>query len=735
MNGRFPLLGFGLLLILLGGSAAAHAATPSRRQIPVWAGISRDRSVAGALVVARSEKGRRLTPPARVSRSGAAWLQAPRRLPRNFVVEVRKGHGRRALTLRASVRDWGGMRVVYVDPFSTVVAAYHRLHPGMSATKTTRRVQRHLGLAALPLAPDSVTFWSQRAFSGDSFQAAAKKRHGLAPYAVKIAHEVDRSHKLHRFPPRPSRHGGKKAKRGGGKGTRNGAAPRVATASASYGAVIAENAEREKIEEEAIKAAKAAVSVATGSPSALVEFGEVLASLLGSGDTAQLKQISSQLESLQIGIDDLASQMASVDAEISLTAYSNAVGLYQPTQETIEKDWEIFDHAVAYATEGSPRAPAEARALKERLSALGESITSTSRMPYDNGSPGLMAWAQNAFAKGQDEGTMTAANQIATRAAGFTWWSFWWKDIILHAEKWANAETAGAMSPGEAEAELEASRKKLEAAAHDEYGEELPESLVYKITSGALYSVGTAYNVEPSLARLENGPKWEPVTLAEANALPSKSTGLLEAMLESLPEYPNNPNASMEGIFGTQPNDGTWPTYKGTGGGYGIPPETELIEEPTHMLALAASPGAECEGRWQWYTNGQGASDTTGAPIIRLCPALNLLTGNTVPTVCVQVMNPGVFYGWSEDFPAEDWNGIWRHEKAIEFKTCNDVDYWQNAAGIYAGLNWGDGVFQGDSPLSTAIITSDSPSAYYALWSRQVTPRDDFLVGPVTESE
>jgi hypothetical protein len=721
MNARARLLAatVGLPLVLLAAAAPAGATPPSQRQIPIWAGISRDRSVAGATVVARSERGKRLAPPGRVGRSGAAFLQAPRRLPRNFLVEVRKGHGRHAMTLRASVRDWSGMRVVYVDPFSTVVAAYHRLHPGMTATKTTRRVQRHLGLAALPLAPDSVTFWSQDAFSGDRFQDASRKRHGLLPFATKIAREVDHSRKPHRFPPRVVKR----------------SAPRVATASASYGAVIAENAERERIEEEAIKAAKTAVSVATGSPSGLIEFGEVLAGLLGAGDTAQLKQISSQLESLQIGINGLASQMASVDAEVSLTAYSNAVDAYQPTQETIEKDWEIYDHAVAFANEGNPKAAAEAKSLKEKLSALGESITSTSRMPYDNGSPGLMAWAENAFAKGQDEGTMTASNQIATRAAGFTWWSYWWKDIILHAEKWANAETAGAMSPGEAESELEASKRKLEAAAHSEYGEELPESLVYKITSGTLYSVGTAYNIEPSLARLENGPKWEPVTLAEANALPNKPIGLMQAMLGSLPQYPNNPNSSMEGIFGTQPNNGTWPTYKGTGGGYGIPPETELIEEETHMLALAVGPNAECEGRWQWYTNGQGASNTTGAPIIRLCPALNLITGQTVPTVCTQVTNPGVFYGWSEDFPAEDWNGIWRQEKAIEFKTCNDVDYWQNAGDIYDGLNWGDGVFKGDSPLNVAIITSDSPSAYYALWSRPITPRDDFLVGPVTASE
>jgi hypothetical protein len=658
----------------------------------------------------RAEHGGRLAPPARLGRSGAAFLQAPRRLPRNFLVEVRKGHGRHAVTLRASVRDWTGTRVVYVDPFSTVVAAYHRRHPGMSAARTTARVQRHLGLAALPLAPDSVTFWSERAFSGDTFSKAARGAHRHLPYAAKIAREVDRSHRLHRFPPPGADHGKRK---GGSKGVgkRGGkGVPRVATASATYGDAIAKDAERERTEEQLLSAAKTAIGVATGSPSALVQFGQLMTSLLGGGDTAQLQQISTQLESLQVGINDLASKMASVDAEVSLSAYSTKVSVFQANQEVIEKDWEIFDHAVSWAAEGSPKAGAEAKTLKEKLATLAQPIASSLAIPYDDGSPGLMAWAQNAFAKGQDEGTMTAANQAATRAAGFTWWNIWWKDVMLHAEKWSDPETAGAMSTGEAEAELEAATKRLTAASQDEYGETLPESLVYKITSGTLYSVGTAYNIEPSLAKGSDGAKWDPVTLAEANALPNKSLGLLEAMLTSLPEYPNNPNSSMQGVFGTQtnvappgveskPDDGTWPTYVGTAGGYGIPPETERIKEPTHMLALAANPGAnpECEGRWQWYTNGQGASNTTGAPIIRLCPALNLLTGNTVPTVCTQVTNPGVFYGWSEDFPAADWNGIWRPEKAIEFATCNDVDYWQNAGSTYNGLNWGDGVFEGDA--------------------------------------
>jgi len=719
MNARTRPLGATLglsLLVALLAVGTASAAPRSQRQIPIWAGISRDRSIAGATVLARTEKGKRLTPPARVSRRGVAWLEAPRRLPRNFEVQVRKGHGRSALTLRASVRDWSGTRVVYVDPFSTIVDAYHHRHPGMSAAKTTMRVQRHLGLAALPLAPDSVTFWSQRAFSGDTFAAAAGKRHGIASYAAKIAREVDHSRKAHRFRPRV-------------------ATASSATASASTETSIAENAEREQTEEQLIDAAKTVVGVATGSPSGLLQFGQLMTSLLGGGDTAQLKQISSQLESLQVGINDLASQMASVDAEISLAAYSTQVHLYAKTQETIEKDWEIFDHAVTWAAEGSPKAAAEAQTLKSKLSALGETITSSQVMAYDNDSPGLMAWAENAFAKGQDEGTMTASNQVVTRAAGFTWWSLWWKDVMLHAEKWANPATAGGTTRGEAEAELEAATKKLTAAAHSEYGETLPGALVYKITSGTLYSVGTAYNIEPTVAKRENARKWQPVTLAEANALPSNPIGEMEAMLSSLPQYPNNPNTSMNGVFGTQVNNGTWPTFIGTGGGYGIPPETELIEEQTHMLALAPTPGAECEGRWQWYTNGQGASNTTGAPIIRLCPALNLLTGKTVPTVCTQVTNPGVFYGWSEDFPLADWNGLWRHEKAIEFKTCNDVDYWQNAGSTYTGLNWGDGVFAGDAPLSAAIITSNSPSAYYALWSRPIIPADDFLVGPVTASE
>jgi hypothetical protein len=732
---RLPAAALVLLALLL-LAATASAAPPSQRVIPIWAGIKHGKPVKGGTVVARTRGGRLLAPPARIGAAGVASLMAAEKPPRGFVVEVRRGgsgkmreKGPRTV-LRATVRDWTGPRVVYVDPFSTISHEYGKLHARLSDRGASMRVQRHLGIGPRTRSPEAATFWSERAFSGRRFAQVAARRGGIVAYSRRIAREVDRSHKPHRF--RLKSHGkrGKGHAQGKGHASGKGAASASATAHLASVSPTELNANRLQTERELMAAAQAAVSLATGSPSAILQIGKLLDALLGGGDTAELKQIATQLATLQTGINDLEQQVSAVDTEVSLAAYSSATESYRGTKETIDLLWEDYVHAAAAAAAGnSAEAKAETEALVGELKGWTNTVPSSQAVPYDEGAPGLMAWAQNAMAKGLDGGVLTAANQQVVRAAGFQWWSYWAKDLILHTEKWDNPETAGSISARNVETLSKNALKGLEAAETDEYGEALPATVVYSINAGTLYSVGTVWNVKPTVIPAQAGqPEWALMTKEQAASLPANAVGLREAMVASVPTYPANPNSSMNGIFGAQPNNGTWPTYAGTGGGYGVPPAN------TSTFALNSATNGSCNGQWQWYTNGQGASNTTGAPIIVLCPAFDALNQTVESAVCSQVSNPGVFYGWSNNFPVADWNGIWRREKAIEFKTCNEIDKWQNESKNDPSLNWGDGVFEGDAPLSVALDISNSPSAYYALWTRPIGPADKFLVGPVTNS-
>lgn len=721
-----------LLLASLASAAGAEAKAPAaERVVPIWAGIKHGKPVQKGVVVVRTQAGKRLAPRARVGRTGAASVLAPRRLPRRFVVEVRRS-GRPLL--RADVRGWKGPRVVYVNPVSTLVHEYGKRHRKMSGEIARTRVQRHLGIGPETIHPESATFWSQRAFSAPRFARAARKHRGIVPFARKLAGEVDRAKRPHRFPAKPT---GKKrsGKRGSGKPGRVGrhaaAAASAATASSSKSA-LEKLAERERLQSELMNAAKTALAVITGSPSAIYQLGQLLDQLLGGGDTKVLKQISGQLESIQIGIQDLEQELSAVDAEVSLAAYTTAVDSYRSTQQEIAAAWELYVHAFVSAgaseTAGErAAAEAEAKALVAELKGWSNTIASNAAVPYDEGAPGLMAWAQNAFAKGQSGGTMTAANQQLTQAAGFKWWSYWWKDYFLHAQKWASPQTAGEVSERVVKTRSTETLAALEAAEAREYGETLPETLVYAIGSGKLYSVGTVWNVAPSVAPPANGQApWSFMTVAEANALPANATGLQAAMVASVPEdWEKNPNSSMSGVLGPQLNS----SVGGSDGGYGEPPEG------TGTFALAPSAGAECYGQWQWYANGQGSSNTTGAPIIHFCPAYRPSLPRVEANVCSQVALLGVFYAWSSAFPSKEWSpGWWRNYKTPTFRNCNDFDKWQNAGSEYAGLNWGTGVFAGSAPLSNALDVSNSPSAYYALWTRPIGPEDKFLVGPVTNS-
>jgi hypothetical protein len=694
-----------LLLAALATAAAAHAKVPaSERVVPIWAGIEHGKPVRDGVVVVRSRGGKLLAPRVHTAKSGVASTIAPRRLPRSFVVEVRRQAGEAGLVpvLRATVRNWSKPRVVHVNPYSTVLSVYSKLHPKMDAATATARVQRHLGLAVGR--PDETTFWGGHAFSATRYAKAARKQGGLLRFSKRIAGEVDGARKPHRFPSRK------------GKGEK-----KVARISVSR---IEESSKRLRTEEELMDAAKTAVGVATGSPAAIVQFGQLLDSLLGGGDTAVLKEISTQLATIQQGISNIEEESNSIGSEVSIAAYSSAVNSYRPTQEQINLAWSQYVHAAAYMAT-SAESKAEAALLADRLEALGETIPSATAVPADEGAPGLMAWAQNAGAKELLGGVMTAFNQETSRAAGFVWWSYWWKDLILHTEKWNNAQTKGEISAWAATEQKQASLKGLEEARQDEYGTTLPETLVYAINPGKLYSVGTVWNVAPDLAPPASGqPAWAQMSMQEAEALPNNTTGLRTAITMSVPTYPENPNTSMNGVLGPQPNNGSWPSFAGTGGGYGEPPAG------TQIFALSPSPGGECYGQWEWYTNGQGSSNLTGAPIIRLCPALNVGSGKVLPSVPAQINLKGHFYAWSE--PQGKEPGL--RDKPIEFETLNQYERWQNAGGEYKGLNWGTGVFSGDSPLSAALDISNSNPAYYALWVRAIGPGDNFLVGPVTNS-
>jgi hypothetical protein len=349
-------------------------------------------------------------------------------------------------------------------------------------------------------------------------------------------------------------------------------------------------------------------------------------------------------------------------------------------------------------------------------------------VPDDNGAPGLMTWAQNSLAKNGFGAILTADDQQAVQAAGFEWWSYWAKDIVLHAEKWANPKTADSTTQADATAAIQTANAGLTAAADDGYGNSLPQTTVYSINAGKLYSVGTTWNVKPTVAPPQPGePDWTLLTKEEAATLPSNSVRLMSSLVGSVPTGAN-PNTSMSGVLGGQPNNGPGPSYQGTGGGYGTPPAG------TSTFALGASTNGGCVGQWQYYENGQGSSNTTGAPIIEFCPALDAQNQSVVASACTQVLAPGQFFGWSDSFPLANWNGIWRRERAIRFTTCNGFDTWQNASTTDPSLNWGTGLFAGSKPLSRALGVSASPAAYFGLWNRPVAPGDTFVVGPVTSS-
>lgn len=691
-----------LLLAALATGAAAHAAVPaSERVVPIWAGIKYGKPVKDGVVVVRTRGGRLLAPRARTAESGVASVIAPKRLPKTFVVEVRRPAGKRGLVpvLRATVRGWKQPRVVYVNPFSTMVSVYSKLHPKMDAETAARRIQGHLGLAVHH--PEETTFWGGKRFDAKRFARAARKNGGLLRFAKQIAGEVDDARKPHRFPPRKGKQGKKK----------------MASVSVSK---LEESSERLRTEEELMDAAKTAVGVATGSPSAIVQFGQLLDSLLGGGDTAVLEEISSQLATIKQGISNLEEQANALAAEVSLAAYSNAVEGYT-AMEPIHGAWEQYVHTAEAAAAGSSKTAAETALLVDKLEALPESIPSATKVPYYAGKPGLMAWAQNAKGTETLGGVMTAANQETTRTAGFYWWSYWWQDLILHTEKWNSSKTKGEIAEWNIDELEKASLEGLEKARQGEYGRTLPETLVYYIDGGRLYSVGTVWNVAPTIGLPVAGETWTQMSMQEAEALPNKLVGLRQAMVESVPAYPQNPNSSMTGVLGPQANNGT-----NTGGGYGEPPTR------VEVFALAPNSGAECYAQWDWYLNGQGQSNLTGAPIIRLCPALNAASGQVLPSVPAQIATKGVFYAWSEPAgPGEP--GL--RDKPIEFATLSEYEWWQSFAGEeYPGLNWGTGVFRGDSPLSTALDISNSNPAFYALWTREVRPGDEYLVGPVTTS-
>jgi hypothetical protein len=207
----------GVLLVLLlvcasafglSARAEARAARDKPTVLAVWGLADGDTPVAGATVrvfaggpagrggASRSRRalaqtnGRRGD---RTYRSGVTLL-AFRRLPREFVVEVRGGRaGRRSVpgTLRAAVRGYRSGDVIYVNPVTTMMAAYR------AAVERGSLDRSYAGARRLAYRELRIPHWmsqadlsyTDRRFDGDRFLAAARRAGGVGALIRRLLHD------------------------------------------------------------------------------------------------------------------------------------------------------------------------------------------------------------------------------------------------------------------------------------------------------------------------------------------------------------------------------------------------------------------------------------------------------------------------------------------------------------------------------------------------------------------
>ena len=153
--------------------------------VRVFAGRPADR---GGAALAQTN-GRRAD---RTHRSGVSLL-AFRRLPSEFVVEVRGGRadGRRVPgTLRAAVRGYRSGDVVYVNPVTTMMAAY-------GAAVERGSLDRSGGARRLAYRELRIPHWmshadlsyNDRRFDGDRFLGAARRAGGVGALVRRLLHD------------------------------------------------------------------------------------------------------------------------------------------------------------------------------------------------------------------------------------------------------------------------------------------------------------------------------------------------------------------------------------------------------------------------------------------------------------------------------------------------------------------------------------------------------------------
>jgi hypothetical protein len=497
----------------LGASAAGAAVVDF---VPVYAGIDHARVIENARVVVVDRAGRRLAPPARTNDRGAATVHAAKKLPSAFVVRVSGGRdlGHRSRhVLEAAVRGWNDQRVVYVTPFTTIVAVYLRRHPRLSFDRAMTKVKDHLQIDRR-LDAEYHTFWSEWAFSGRRFHKEGKRYGGVHGHARHIADEIDARRTHHAF-----------------RGNRRGSA--VIRPRATDTSLVTEfDTAKTNVENAALaaKAAATATSAASG-VGVIYQLGKLLDSALGGGDTRTLNAISEQLGQIEAGVSNLETQVDALDAAVSGDTYDLAMGNYAQRRKFIDTNWRRYQHLL------DSHDAAERAALVLALKGWDDEITSDTSMGSADGADGLPTLAQNAVSKRY--AALTSETQAAVNAAGLYWTSYWLKDEILHEEKWNSNDTnSGVDTPNDITDNVnDSTTAQLNYSDHG-YATAIPEGLVYYAPLGRLYSTGTDWKTKPTTAKpLAGNPDWALLTDADARGLPA-DVALMAALVKSAPESP-----------------------------------------------------------------------------------------------------------------------------------------------------------------------------------------------------
>lgn len=310
--------------------------------LAVW-GMAGDTDVAGATVrvfaggpaagggAARSGRalaqtnGRRAD---RTYRSGVALL-AFRRLPREFVVEVSGGRadGRRVPgTLRAAVRGYRSGDVIYVNPVTTLMAAYRAAVERESAGR--RLAYRELRIPLWMSQADLSD--SDRWFDGDSFLAAARRAGGVGALVRQLLHDGKASRRFTHSPRRRSRQAVAGVERPAAGGVDP---PAFAAAQPPLGAVPA--GLLEGLAGVTLKAMLAGASLAAGE---VAERNEItvpgwLLGLFGLGDAS-----AEQFAEIRRLLTGLGAQVTRLHSDVNLAGFS---GLVHQTDRTTGQ----IDHA------------------------------------------------------------------------------------------------------------------------------------------------------------------------------------------------------------------------------------------------------------------------------------------------------------------------------------------------------------------------------------------------------